>query len=254
VRAPTRIGVDRAWIVIGCVLAVVALGLAKPWEHPAGPSVAVAQAPPTVGTSASATPSADVAEAADSTATPEPRPTAPPAARPSPTHGGFYLELAASELSGLAGTSQTGWLVDMSHPDPVPVRFAFDLPRTAAMGSNCSGGLMLHEGTNALALALPSVNGAPSAHLSLWRLFDKGAPVRVPLSVEMAGQTGIVLVKGSERGWDFGDYALTIEQEGQEMSFVFCIGRSFRMVDYSLLTLVPAGVDSRAARNRLIQR
>ena len=111
---------------------------------------------------------------------------------------------------------------------------------------------MLYEGTSALALALPSVNGAPSAHLTLARLFAKAALVSVPLSVVMAGQSGIVLVKSSERGWDFGDYALTIERAGDSMSFEFCIGRSFRMVDYKLLTLVPPDEDSRAARNRLL--
>jgi hypothetical protein len=111
---------------------------------------------------------------------------------------------------------------------------------------------MLYEGTNALALALPLVNGTPSAHLTLFRLFAKAAPLSVPLSVEMAGQGGIVLVKSSERGWDFGDYALTIERTGDSMSFVFCIGRSFRMVDYKLLTLVPPEADSWAARNRLL--
>jgi hypothetical protein len=72
------------------------------------------------------------------------------------------------------------------------------------------------------------------------------------MSVERIGQAATVLVKSSQAGWVPGDYALTIEQGGDARSFVFCVGRSFRMVDYTLLTLVPPGVDSGAARNRAL--
>ena len=133
-------------------------------------------------------------------------------------------------------------------------RIRFRASQNRRPGSTCAAGQTLNEGTKEFALALPSGYTASSVHMGVWRLFAKGPPLPVALSVETAGQTGIVLVKASQTGWEPGDYGLTIAREDEVKSFVFCVGRSFRMVDYELLTLVPLGVDSRAARQELIQK
>jgi len=122
------------------------------------------------------------------------------------------------------------------------------------VGSSCTGGVVLEEGADAFALALPEPT-RPSrvSRVLLLRMFARGAPVAIPVNTETGSNGEVALFSADDLRLDPGHYALTVDVMGRAGTLIFCVEPSFRMVDYSLLTLMPLGVDSPAARKHFLR-
>jgi len=225
----------------------VAVGITKPWELlDQGPAVvAQADVPVELPLQPQATATDTVAPASDAPV---------PAVRPALSRNELTLERAEGDLSGVTATATTGWLVTKWQPGPAEFQFARSIPNVKDLGSSCTGGVVLAEGADAFALALPErTRTSRGTRVLLLRLFAKGAPVTIPVRAEVGSTGEVALVSTDAFRLDPGHYALTVDVMGRAGTFVFCVEPAFRMVDYSLLTLMPAGVDSAAARKQLLR-
>jgi hypothetical protein len=92
----------------------------------------------------------------------------------------------------------------------------------------------------------------PVTSYAIDRLFRRGGPVPVPVIATDEASDGFLLALSDGQPFPIGIYALRITVRGERHVLPFCVGKLIRLVDYSLLAFLPAGVDSRAARMQFI--
>jgi hypothetical protein len=236
VRRRGRLGIDRGLVVAIVVVSLLAVGVWKPWA---------------ATTDSAVVPAADAdghISAPELTGSPAPEPAV---ATPWPET--LSLEGVAATLADIPRDGDTAWVLSAMRPEPVSAPYLYAAPATTDLGSNCAEGVLLGEGTAAIGLTLPQPS-RPSrvTRVLLRRLFDGQPPVSVPVTSAHDDASGVVLVAAAGEEWPPGHYALTLDVMGRAGMVAFCVGRMFRLVDYSLITFVPSNADSPAARKALI--
>jgi hypothetical protein len=136
----------------------------------------------------------------------------------------------------------------------VSVSYLDAAPLTTDLGSDCAGGALLGEGTDAIGVTLPRpFRPAQVMHVELIRLFDRQHAVPVPVASEVDASTGVAVVRADGVKWSVGHYALTMNTVGRSDTVALCVGHMTRLVDYSLVTFVPEIVDGATARKELLR-
>jgi hypothetical protein len=238
VRKRGRLGLDRGVVVLISIVVVIGLALIKPWGSDPQP-VAVSGVDDASGRPGSGPAS----------------PTTPSTPRPTPTAEALSLAAVSAAFGSVRHDPSTALVMSVWRPDPIHVSFLDAAPPTTELGSECTGGALLGEGTDAIGLSLPEPK-RPShvTHVLLRRLFDGQRAVRVPVVSEQDDMSGVAVVRTDGFEWAPGHYALTVDIEGRSGTVAFCVGRMTRLVDYSLVTFVPDIVDGPAARATLLRQ
>jgi hypothetical protein len=132
--------------------------------------------------------------------------------------------------------------------DTVSIEFVDSAPRTTRLGTNCDGGALLSEGSEQIGVVTEDVQ---LIRLSIERLFRRGRAVRVPAVVTEQAADGAIMSPAQGGFWPIGYYSLTVRMHGGVQVVPFCVGKLIRLVDYSLIAFMPAGVDGADARRAL---
>lgn len=208
---------DRGVVVAALITAVLLVALIKPW--PSGP-----------------------VETESMPSAPVPSPQAPAPAIVTLDELRTKLQaLPGRRVSGTRAMFGTIW-------DTVVVSSMERRPDPAELGLGCTGGALLGEGNEQIAVAF----GQAIAGFTVERLFDPLPPVAVPVVATDRAPDGLILATAAGVHWPAGHYALTLEVGQQSHVLPFCIGRMLRDVDYSMIVWVPDSLDSAAARNEFI--
>jgi hypothetical protein len=237
VRSPRQLGVDRGWVVVMAIVALIGTALVKPWV-PANPrplaspfvvapertSVALARAP------AAPTQSARGGEIRHTTVEP------------------LSLADVRDRASSLGSGHTVSTAVVATSRDTVSIEFVDSAPRTTRLGTNCDGGALLSDGSEQIGVVTEDV---PLSRLSIERLFRRGQAVRVPAVVTEQAPDGAIMSPAQGGFWPIGYYSLTVRMHGAAHVVPFCVGKLIRLVDYSLIAFMPAGADGSEARRAL---
>lgn len=244
IRPRDPFGIDRGWIVGFLIVALLAVSVIKPWELPAEEEgdAAAAAASPSPQLAPSARRQSPTA-AAPTTRDPQ----------PSPDADSLSLESVVAALEAKRRFADSAWVVSVMRPVPMIVPFRASAPESAELGANCTGGVLLGEGTSAIGVTLPEAT-RPSrvTRILVRRLFDGLPPVEVPVTAAPDDVHGVALIAAAEPGWAPGHYALTLDVMGGSGTMTFCVGRMFRAVDYSLIIYVPDNAGTAVARAELV--
>jgi hypothetical protein len=218
------------------IIALIGTALLKPWL-PANPQ-------------ASASPFVVVAEKTSAA-------LAPAAAAPTPSRSAEIRHSKVEPLSlaavrDRASSIQDGHTVSSAviatSRDTVSIDFVDSAPSTTRLGTNCDGGALLSEGSEQIGIVSEDV---PLSRLSIARLFRIGRAVRVPTVITEQTADGAIMSPAQGGFWPIGYYSLTVRMQGGVQVVPFCVGKLIRLVDYSLIAFMPAGVDGSAARRAL---
>jgi hypothetical protein len=234
VRPPGRLGIDRGFMVALAMVALIALGLIKPWQASTAPTATRQQAPALAAQSPTAAPTAT------------PQTTAAPALD---SETAVLLDLRDRLVTLPPADEGTTWLSSSIPRDILRAPLLTARPEPAEIGPYCAGGALVGEGSEAIGVTL---RGREPITFAMDRLFEGQPPVAVPITatVERNGRIAIIAAEGES--WPPGYYALTLESETETRVLPLCVGRLLRAVDYSLIVFVPNHVDDPAAREAFV--
>ena len=217
-------------IVATAMAAVIGLLVIKPWAAP--------------DSEEPISPSADSPVAAESPSVRTLPSTVPIGAQPPISLG----ELRSRAEASSAPPSDRGAVFGTTF-DLVYIPYVAAAPHSTELGSDCTGGAMLGEGNEAIAVRFEERN---VRFFRVDRLFDSRPAVRMPVITTETATDGAVLTTELETAWPVGHYSMTIWARRSERVLPFCIGRKIRLVDYSLVSFVPQAVDDPGARAALV--
>jgi hypothetical protein len=229
-----RFGPDRGWLVALGIVALLAIALLKPWSPPPIPPSSPLVAAADHATSSPA-PESTLLEGTSVPSTPSPQ--------------AQQLTLAELRQRGAKLPKNVFSAVMATARDAASVRFVASAPATRRLGVDCAGGALLSEGSSNVGLV---TNDVPLTDFSVERLFRRGPSVPIPTIVLEKAADGFIVAPAYGATWPVGDYSVTIRAHGALQIAPFCVGRLIRLVDYSLIAFMPAGVDSAAARSALL--
>lgn len=231
VRGRNQLGLDRGVVVVAAMAVVIGVLVLRPWAAPGE----VAEI---------AVPSADTTEAG-----------AFPSmlALLSPVPIASEQQISLDELRSRAGIpaqplADRGAVFGTTF-DLIRIPSVAETPASTELGSDCVGGAMLGEGSDAIAVQFDHGN---VTSFRVERLFDSRPAVQMPVITTEKAADGIVLTTGLETPWPVGHYALAVTIREGERVLPFCVGRQIRQVDYSLIAFVPPTADGRTARAALL--
>jgi hypothetical protein len=161
----------------------------------------------------------------------------PPSSVPAEPRPAQLLDEAASRLRDLRTTEgMIAWAAVGIPSRSGSSRLLDALPDPPSLGSSCRDGALLGEGSEAIALALPTVE---PYSLGAHRLIagKQARPLRI--AVGRDPEARIAVVRPASSSWSAGYYAISFTVDGHRRVLPVCIGQLTRAVDYSLIVYMP---------------
>jgi hypothetical protein len=226
------------------MVVVIGVAVLKPWSNRAP-----TEPPPHMADQQNADPRS--VRRADPRATPE-RSAGPALAASSlfPVDPDSPISLAEARRRGFPEDLRYDVLLAVlaTGTDTSRVRFRDEVPPITDIGY-CDTGALLETPVEKVAFATAMI---PVTSFELTRVFEKGAPVPIPVETVESAPDGFVLRAREPEGFAIGHYALLVRAYGANRVVPFCVAEVERLENGARARYVPRTESNAAARQALV--